>query len=56
MGSVPSEVESTMSVLEVEMTEEWFFPLHGFRLEPARRGDRVTDPPVGRIGVYLESL
>ncbi len=38
------------------MTEEWFFPLQGFRLEPARRRDRITDPPVGRIGVHQESL
>ncbi len=56
MGSGPNEVESTMSVLEVEMTEEWFFPLQGFRLEPTKQGDRVTDPPVGWVGVYLESL
>ncbi len=25
-------------------------------MEPAKLGDRVTNPPVGRIGVYLEAL
>ncbi len=56
MGLGPNEIGSTMSELEVEMVEEWFFPQRGFRLEPAGLGDRVTNPSVGRIGVYLEAL
>ncbi len=56
MGSGANEVGSVMSEAEVEMVEEWFFPRRGFRLEPAGLGDRVTNPPVGRIGVYREAL
>ncbi len=40
----------------MKMAEEWFFPQRGFHLEPAGLGDRVTNPPVGRIGVYREAL
>ncbi len=45
MGLGPNEIRSTMSELEVEMVEKWFFPRRGFRLEPAGLGDRVTNPP-----------
>ncbi len=56
MGRGPDEFGSIMSEGEMEMAEEWFFPQRGFRLEPARPGDRITRPPPGQIGVYLETL
>ncbi len=56
MGSGPNDFGSTMTEVEVEIAEEWFFPRRGFRLEPAGPGDRVSNPPKGRIGVYREAL
>ncbi len=56
MGLGPEEVGSSLSGEELELICSRFFFQPGFRLETAGPGDRVTQPPPGRIAVYRETL
>ncbi len=56
MGLGPGEVGSTLTEEELELVRSRFFFRPGFRLELAGSEGRVTRPPPGRIGVYIDAL